>query len=127
LETLLNGHSVLIFCPIKALVVEFRNFGFRSPELAKPGDSAEWPLCPDLLPYKGLGSRSLEIFVSDHLSWLSLETLLNGHSVLIFCPIKAWVESLAENLAKNFYSLGRPDPLDTDPVSCAVRYYGGFY
>ena len=53
---------------------------------------------------------------------MSLETVLNGHSVLIFCPIKAWVENLAESLAKNFYTLGRPDPLDTDPASCAVRY-----
>jgi hypothetical protein len=91
--------------------------------LAKPGCLAEQLFCPNLLRYKGLGRGYLliDIVVSDHLSWLSLETLLNGHSVLIFCPIKAWVESLAENLAKNLYSLGRPDPLDTDPVSCAVR------
>jgi hypothetical protein len=60
--------------------------------------------------------------LADHLSWLSVETVLNGHSVLIFCPTKAWVEKVAESLAKNLYALGRPDTLDSDPASCAVRY-----
>ena len=33
---------------------------------------------------------------TDHLTWLTLETILAGHSILIFCPSKAWVEKLSE-------------------------------
>ena len=38
--------------------------------------------------------------------YLSLETLLAGHSILIFCPSKAMCESLARQIAKEFYYLG---------------------
>ena len=57
----------------------------------------------------------------DHLSWLSLETVLESHSVLLFCPIKAWVENLADTIAGHFFRVGRPDPRDTDKDSIAAR------
>ena len=37
---------------------------------------------------------------TDHITWLCLETILESHSVLVFCPIKAWVEKLALTLAE---------------------------
>jgi DNA polymerase theta len=58
---------------------------------------------------------------TDHLAWLCLQTVLESHSVLLFCPAKAWVEKLAETLAKEFLALGRPDPADSDPVRMEVR------
>ena len=58
---------------------------------------------------------------SEHLTWLCLQTVLASHSVLVFCPSKAWVEKLSETLAKDFYSLGRPDPRDRDVVTCGIR------
>ena len=58
---------------------------------------------------------------SDHLTWLCLQTVLDGHSVLLFCSTKAWVEKLAETVSKALLCLGRPDPHDTDPVSCEFR------
>ena len=58
---------------------------------------------------------------SDHLTWLCLQTVLDGHSVLLFCSTKAWVEKLAETVSKALLCLGRPDPQDTDPVSCEFR------
>ena len=57
----------------------------------------------------------------DHLTWLCLQTVLDGHSVLVFCPFKSWVEKLAESVAQHFCSLGRPDSSDGDPVRCGVR------
>ncbi|CAG0883209.1 unnamed protein product [Darwinula stevensoni] len=45
----------------------------------------------------------------DHLVQLCLETVAAGHSVLVFCPTKAWCENLADNVSKEFYSLGK-DP-----------------
>ncbi len=45
---------------------------------------------------------------SDHLIFLCLETVLLGHSVLVFCPTKKWCETLADTLAKEFCNLGRP-------------------
>ena len=45
---------------------------------------------------------------NDHLSYLSLETVVNGHSVLIFCPTKNWCEKVADTVAKEFFNLGKP-------------------
>ncbi len=44
---------------------------------------------------------------SDNLVYLCLETVLAGHSVLVFCPTKNWCEKLAETVAKEFFNLGR--------------------
>ena len=38
---------------------------------------------------------------------LCLETVLEGFSVLVFCPSKAWCENLASAVAKEFYQIGR--------------------
>ncbi|KAK8400534.1 hypothetical protein O3P69_003295 [Scylla paramamosain] len=43
----------------------------------------------------------------DHLMQLCLETVLEGFSVLVFCPSKAWCENLAEAVAKEFYEIGK--------------------
>ena len=42
------------------------------------------------------------------LVYLSLETVVNGHSVLIFCPTKNWCEKVADTVAKEFFNLGKP-------------------
>ena len=42
---------------------------------------------------------------TDNISWMCLETLVESHSVLVFCPIKSWVESLAETIAGDFYQV----------------------
>ena len=43
--------------------------------------------------------------VSDDLVYLCLETVIYGHSVLIFCPTKNWCEKMAKNVAKEFFNL----------------------
>ena len=58
---------------------------------------------------------------TEHITWLCLETILETHSVLLFCPIKSWVEKLAETLANDFFQIGRPDPHDQDHVSMSIR------
>jgi DNA polymerase theta len=58
---------------------------------------------------------------SDHLIYLCLETILNGHSVLVFCPTKNWCEKLADTIAKEFFNLGRPSPSDNDAERNAIR------
>ncbi|XP_076358965.1 DNA polymerase theta-like [Tachypleus tridentatus] len=47
---------------------------------------------------------------SDHTILLSLDTVVAGHSVLIFCPTKNWCEKLAESIAREVCELGRPYP-----------------
>ena len=42
----------------------------------------------------------------EHLIYLCLETMLDGHSVLIFCPTKNWCEKMAQNISTEFYNLG---------------------
>ncbi|XP_076390192.1 DNA polymerase theta isoform X3 [Megachile rotundata] len=40
---------------------------------------------------------------------LCIETISDGHSILIFCPTKNWCEKLAEHIASMFYKLGKED------------------
>ena len=65
---------------------------------------------------------------SDHLVSLSLEPVLNGHSVLIFCPTKNWCEKLAETISKEFFNLGKPTQipgmLQCPPVSLLWFLFG---
>lgn len=42
----------------------------------------------------------------DHVIPLCKETILEGHSVLVFCPTKNWCEKLAESIAKQFFDTG---------------------
>jgi hypothetical protein len=51
---------------------------------------------------------------TDHLVYLSLETVINGHSVLVFCPTKNWCETLADTVAKEFFNLGKPRYYNTE-------------
>ncbi|KOC62928.1 DNA polymerase theta [Habropoda laboriosa] len=44
---------------------------------------------------------------SDDIFHLCIETISDGHSVLIFCPTKNWCEKLAEQIAAAFYKLGQ--------------------
>ncbi|KZC14173.1 DNA polymerase theta [Dufourea novaeangliae] len=44
---------------------------------------------------------------SDDILHLCIETISDGHSVLIFCPTKNWCEKLAEQVAAAFFKLGR--------------------
>ncbi|CAH1799446.1 unnamed protein product, partial [Owenia fusiformis] len=43
----------------------------------------------------------------DHVVNLCLETIKEGHSVLVFCPTKNWCEKLAETIAREFYNINR--------------------
>lgn len=43
----------------------------------------------------------------EHVVPLCIETLRDGHSVLIFCPTKNWCERLAETVARELYNLLR--------------------
>lgn len=44
---------------------------------------------------------------NDNVLQLCLETILEGHSVLVFCPTKLWTESLAQQVSTMFNQLGR--------------------
>ena len=50
----------------------------------------------------------------DNVVYLCLETLLDAHSVLIFCPTKNWCEKMAQTISNVFFQLG----------STAVSHYG---
>ncbi|KAL4233021.1 hypothetical protein ACF0H5_007707 [Mactra antiquata] len=43
----------------------------------------------------------------EHVIPLCIETIKDGHSILIFCPTKNWCEKLAETVAREFYNLLR--------------------
>ena len=49
----------------------------------------------------------------DHLVYLSIETLLEGFSILVFTPTKNWAEKLAETISKEVFALGAPPPQGT--------------
>jgi len=42
----------------------------------------------------------------DHVIYLSLETVLIGCSILIFCPTKNWCEKMAQHVSGEFFNLG---------------------
>ncbi|XP_053395972.1 DNA polymerase theta-like [Mercenaria mercenaria] len=43
----------------------------------------------------------------DHVVPLCIETIRDGHSILIFCPTKNWCEKLSETVARELYNLLR--------------------
>lgn len=43
---------------------------------------------------------------NDNIVQLCMETIANGHNILIFCPTKDWCESLASQAANTFCQLG---------------------
>lgn len=43
----------------------------------------------------------------DHVTYLCLEAVLEGHSTIVFCPTKKWCETLADSVSKEFFALGR--------------------
>jgi hypothetical protein len=46
----------------------------------------------------------------DHVVPLCIETIRDGHSILIFCPTKNWCEKLSETVARALYNLlSNPD------------------
>ncbi|XP_063984918.1 DNA polymerase theta [Diachasmimorpha longicaudata] len=53
----------------------------------------------------------------DDIIALCLETLADGHSVLIFCPTKNWCETLARQISSSFSHLGRTDT----PIGQSLR------
>ena len=50
----------------------------------------------------------------DHVVTLCLETVLNNHMVLVFCPTKNWCEKLAETIAREFANLAKQSLASTD-------------
>ncbi|XP_044598608.1 DNA polymerase theta-like, partial [Cotesia glomerata] len=54
----------------------------------------------ELNPYSELSNDP------DNIIQLCLETVLDSHSILIFCPSKNWCESLANQIAAAFYKVG---------------------
>ena len=63
---------------------------------------------------------------NDHLVYLSLETVVNGHSVLIFCPTKNWCEKVADTVAKEFFNLGKPSKVP-DKNDRVRKYFFNFF
>nr|XP_014985457.2 DNA polymerase theta isoform X2 [Macaca mulatta] len=58
----------------------------------------------------------------DHVVSLCYETIRDNHSVLLFCPSKAWCEKLADIIAREFYNLhhqteGLVKPSECPPVN----------
>ncbi|XP_076065262.1 DNA polymerase theta [Oratosquilla oratoria] len=58
---------------------------------------------------------------SDQVIQLCLETVFAGYSVLVFCPTKARCEKLSENMAKEFFNIGKPDSTYAPAVSGRLR------
>ncbi|ETN63551.1 DNA polymerase theta [Anopheles darlingi] len=49
----------------------------------------------------------------EHVTQLTLETLLEGCSVIVFCPSKDWCEQLSLTLASTLHTLKKEDPAST--------------
>ena len=56
---------------------------------------------------------------ADHVAWLCLETLVGGHSAVVFCPTKNWCEKMATSLSAEFFQLGAK--ADATPLGLQVR------
>lgn len=47
---------------------------------------------------------------NEDVMFLSLDSILNGHSVLIFCPSKNWCETLANKISALIKRIGKLFP-----------------
>ncbi|CAH8581327.1 unnamed protein product [Schistosoma turkestanicum] len=70
-------------------------------ECLKPADNL--PLDPQLTSDMELNSVD-----EDGVLALCLDTFLNGHGVLVFCPTKQWCEQLADTMARQIFILTQP-------------------
>ncbi|XP_012271353.1 DNA polymerase theta [Orussus abietinus] len=71
----------------------------------------------ELQPIKVLTSSPDLSSDPDNIIQLCIETIADGHSVLIFCPTKNWCEKLAHQMAASFFKLGR----DNTPIGQILR------
>uniref|UniRef100_A0A0C9Q746 POLQ protein n=1 Tax=Fopius arisanus TaxID=64838 RepID=A0A0C9Q746_9HYME len=74
-----------------------------------------------LTPQKTLATRPDLPQDPDNILSLCLETLEDGHSVLIFCPTKNWCETLAQQIAKSFCQLGRTETPAGESLRCQLN------
>ncbi|CAL8106804.1 unnamed protein product [Orchesella dallaii] len=78
----------------------------------------------DLNPTRKVKVDSIPIQLkgdTDDIVYLALETVLNGFSVLIFCPTKALVEITAERIAEQFFKIGDKDKTQFPEVGEELR------
>ena len=54
----------------------------------------------EFVPEDGLNNDA------EHVISLSLQTVVQGFSVLVFCPTKAWCETMAQTISGEFFQLG---------------------
>lgn len=52
---------------------------------------------------------------------MALETVSEGHSLIIFCPTKRNCEQVAEQIAREFYNIGNPESELSPEVGEALR------
>lgn len=63
-------------------------------------------LLPDFQLARQISSENFIPNDIEHIVYLSLETILDGHSVLVFCPTKNWCEKMAQHVSNEFFNLG---------------------
>lgn len=56
----------------------------------------------------------------DHIGQLCFETIIDGGSIIVFCPTKDWCESLSIHVASFIYSLGKSKCVKTNVIRTQI-------
>nr|CAH8871958.1 unnamed protein product [Trichobilharzia regenti] len=125
--------ELILSCDTRSKVNQFYKLVNSNVDSVCTQQKSECLVPTDNLPLDPQLTSDIQLNDEDGVFGLCLDSFLNGHGVLVFCPTKQWCEQLADTMARQIFSLTQSyfsaqrqqenntrvlrseDPVDSDP------------